>query len=494
MKSPLDMVLERVKLPFVGSLHPYQTEDINKAIATESFGLYLDLGLGKTTCSILIACGKLLLEDFHSCFVLVPATLITQWMGVLQSMEISCVAYQGSPKERKQINREVDFVVMSHEIFRNDYDILKKTKAYLIIDEATLLCNPQNITHKMLQGGETRKQLPPKPGRIKPEFEVRKFDKFNNGSVLLTATPINKPEDAYGLIKITSPDIYRNYNQFKRIHIASENPFGGVEEYAELPLLMENLLRNASLRHTTDHLELPPIIFKTINYELAPEHKKLYDDLVNKKMLELKTGETIAALDAMKLYHWCQKLILNPDEVGYTGEVVGLDLLDRYIATVKQYIICCNYVMSNDKMMGRYKTGGSYGKVGAKEKSDFIEEFKAGRLKGLTIHPKSGGVGLDLPMCQQVAVPELPVTPRDFRQVCGRVWRQGQKETVVITVFVALKTIQQTLFKRLLDKDDLSREVVRTPSALRGDLLSEVNYDTGVRTRDQLFKDLRGVG
>ena len=117
--------------------------------------------------------------------------------------------------------------------------------------------------------------------------------------------------------------------------------------------------------------------------------------------------------------------------------------------------------------------------------------FKEGALKGLTANPKSGGVGLDLPMCQHVFFPELPITPRDMMQCVGRCHRQGQKETVFVTLTVAKKTIQETLFKRLMEKDDVMRSVVRAAGALSDDLLANIVKDKP-KTREQVFKELRG--
>jgi SNF2 family DNA or RNA helicase len=407
-------------------------------------------------------------------------------------MEISCVAYRGTPEERKRINRDVDFVAMSYQIFQNDYDILKSVKAYFIIDETQILCNTQNVLYKMLMGGEISKRFPPPPGRIKPEIRKRVFTKINRGSSLLTGTPINKPEDSFGLITITNPEAYRNYNQFKRIHITSENPFGAATEYEQLDLLKENLLRNASMRYASDHLNLPPIVFKTILYDLHPEHKALYDKLVKEHMLELPDGRKIRVPQVMRLYHMCQEFVLNPEISGYKGEIVGLELLDLFVASVKRYIVSCNYVASNDKIMARYKVGGSYGKISSKDKRKYIEGLKTGEVDSITIHPKSGGYGLDLPFLQHVVIPELPITPRDFKQVCGRVWRQGQKETVFITIFIARKTIQHTLFKKFLDKDDLTRDIINAPQSLRNDLMTDVVSDIQQKTKGKLFAELKG--
>ena len=88
----------------------------------------------------------------------------------------------------------------------------------------------------------------------------------------------------------------------------------------------------------------------------------------------------------------------------------------------------------------------------------------------LTINEKSGGVGLNLQVCSSAVYPEMPVTARGFRQSVGRIYRQGQKERVIITLFVARKTIQKTLLKLIMARDDVMQEVLCSPKSLREDL------------------------
>ncbi len=490
MKTPVEIILEQAKLPFE-KLHQYQEEDINQLALAKDCGLWWDLGLGKTVASALIGCFKLITGEFDTVYVLCPETLITQWVLTLEEMDASVTAYRATPAKRKLLNRDVNFLVMSYQIFQKDYDMLKDANMFFIIDEATMMCNTQNLMYKQLMGGGTKKKVKI-PGQLLPDIVERKFDKINNGCCLLTATPINKPADAFGLISILSPGVYRNYSQFLRIHVDEVDYFDQPQSYLYLDELQDNLLMSASHRLSTDHLDLPDIVFKTVKYDLAPAHMKLYNKLLDERFIELGGVVKIDALQATKLYNWAQKIVLNPEHGGYTKDPVGVEILDGLVASVKQFLICGNYRMTNGKLMERYKIGAAYGGVTSNQKAKFIADFKAGKLKGLTLHPKSGGYGLDLPMCQQAFIPEIPITPRDFRQLCGRIHRQGQKETVIITTLVARNTIQSSLYQKIMDKDDLMSEVIKTSRSLRDDLNDNVVF-TGKKTKDQIFKELKGI-
>lgn len=488
--NPVDLILQHVKLPFKGKLHSYQIEDIDRACMAKSFGWFLDLGLGKTTCAALTGAYKLLTQGYYSCYVLCPASLTAQWYEVLTKMGLRCAIYGGTPKERKKIDRDVDMLILSFQILQKDYEILKREDIYWIVDEGTILCNPNNLLYKMINGGvvEKKKVI---PGKLMPETITTVYPNLNNGISILTATPINRPVDTYGLISSISPNIYVNYSQFYRSHVLEEDHFGAPKSYKNLDLLQQNLLFNATRRLTTDHLDLPPVVFKTIQYDLSPKHKALYDKLIDERYIEMEGETMIDALSCGALYNWSQKIILNPEHMGYDKDPVGVEILDGLTKAVKKYIIFANYRMTNSKLMKRYKIGGVYGDVSNKHQQEYIRALKAGELNAITANPKSGGVGLDLPMIQQLFFPELPLTPRDLLQCIGRCHRQGQLETVFVTITVARKTIQESLFNKIMEKDDLMRRVVRAAGSLADDLLADVIEDAP-KTREQVFKELRG--
>lgn len=484
MQTPVELVLQNVKLPFVGKLRDYQIEDINRLAYLTNVGLFLDLGLGKTLVSILIACYKLLTGGCSKVYVVMPQSLITQWSSVLTAMELSHVCYRGTPAARRKLDLDVDFVLMSFEIFRGDFEKFDFTEAYLVVDEGTILCQRDNLISLMINGGE-KKTIKKVPDKLMPEISYRRFNKLEVGKCLLTATPINRPEDAYGLIKTLNPTAYVNYQQFERIHIAEVDKFNRATEYDNMDLLRDNLLVAATLRYASDHLDLPELIFKNVFYDLAPKHLELYHKLLQDKMLTYKDEVLIDAFNSSAMYNWAQRIIFNPDKRLYSKEPAGFELLGDLLKTTNKALIFACYRETNDNIMAKFKTGGCYGNVTPANQAKFITDFKEGKLNYLTAHVKSGGVGLDLPMCHHIFVPELPRTPRDYRQMCGRCHRSGQKHTVVATNLIARKTLQETIFRKFLVKDDVMNSVINSPMQLSVELTTRIS-------KQDLIKELRG--
>ena len=464
-----------IRLPFDGDLHQYQIEDINNFGRRKKCGYLYDIGMGKTVVSALTA-GYHLLHGFNQSLVICPASLITQWVEVLKKMNFSVVAYRGTPEERKRISFDHDFMVMSFEIFQKDYKRIKDLQSvYFIVDEATILSNSQNKFWKMVNGGVLKKSVKV-PGRAKPMIVPEAYNNINNGCCLLTATPSNTPSDLYGLIKTIEPSIYLSRFQFDRIHVASTDFFGAPSEFQNLDLLRSNLEGIAAIRHASDHLDLPEKTYNVVIYDLDTEHMRLYKRLLEDRLLLFKDKIVIDALQATALWNWAQRIIVNPDAAMYNKDPAGLALLDNIVKTNTQTLIVNKYILSNTKMMERYKSlgiGGCFGGVPRKKQDKYIEEFKAGRLRLVCVHPKSGGVGLNLQCCSHVVYPEIPVTARDFRQSEGRVYRQGQQNKVVITLLVARGTIQITLLKKIMEREEINNEIIRAPATLRSDLFPE---------------------
>lgn len=361
----LDMVLQKVKLPpGVEALRGYQVEDIERLAPAKHCGLFLDMGLGKTLISTLIGCYKILTGEFDRVLVLCPETLITQWASVINSMGLEYLEYRGTPKQRAEMGIDKDFTVMSYQIFQRDYERLRSIRAYYIVDEATLLCNINNLFYKMLNGGviELKTEVVVgKTGLKRPASTKVPYGRINEGCCLLAGIPVVKPEEWYGLIQTISPGIYSSELEFQRLHIKGFDKFNRPEGYLNLDLLKANSSLNTSSRILADYVELPPIIFKTIKYELAPAHMELYKKLMRVKYIETKEG-VINALQASSLYNWAQRVILCPEKADYSGQPVGIELLDSLLPQQKHFLIFCKYIDSNTKIMNRYNIGAVFGK------------------------------------------------------------------------------------------------------------------------------------
>lgn len=455
--SIVENVLKHVHIPF--SLREKQVWAIDTYGVFNRHGLYLDMGLGKTVCSTIIGIDRLLKKAF-TCLVLCPPSIIPQWVRWLKSLGLETIQYSGNIEERKELimlGFNSDFCVMSPNIFRNDFEViravLKGKDIHLIIDEANII-KKVGVTHS----------------------KVRLLQGVEGGMSLLTGTPLTSPQDAYGYIKLLTPNIYTTKRQFDRVHIASKNEYNQAVEYDNLELLKQNFFLQAVRIEVNDMIEMPDIDYQFINYQLAPKHLELYRRLIKEKIMVIEeTGGVIDATKAQSMRHWAQRLVFSPEHIGYKEQPAGVDLVLVEAEEAKRIIVFSTYVETNEKLCRLIPgAAGVYGSISRKQKDENIRKFQQGLIDKLAINPRSGGVGLELQdSCNHILFSEFPVTANEWRQARSRVWRQGQKKKVICRMLVAEGTIQASLIRNIMKKDDILAQVQPTKMTLRQELLGE---------------------
>lgn len=457
-------VYEEFSFPFTP--HGYQVKVFTEAIKHSKFGLWLGVGTGKTFLSTAIGIHHSIENDIETLLFLVPPSLVYQWSDWMSEVKfadgeaLDVTVYKGTPAQRKKLSLNTDVIVMSHNIFRQDYqrmtlELGRNRNVMVIYDEAHMgLRKPSNKIWRF----------------------VRNFTK-NKPLLLLTATPIGNPMDAYGIIKLLSPTCYPTKRYFMAQHVAKEDYFGNVTQWKNLDDMHINLYSNAYKLETDDVMTLPPVTYSQIKYELSPKHKKLYDKLVRDEMLEVDNGEVIDATDAVNMFHLLQRFITSPDKLDVKKVQAALfDLIETiYREDGSKLVIYANYRNTNQGILHylnskKIDTVGCWGEISKvkqhKNIRRFIEDPECAVLNG---NPDSLGVGIDglQDVCYRVLFAELPLAPRVYYQSVGRIVRQRQTKPCTVRVLTAAGTIQNNLYHALMKKDDLVNEIVRNNQKIR---------------------------
>lgn len=414
---------------------------------------------GKSITSTVMALYKLH-QGADIVIVLMPPILIPGWVRSLSAIpEISVKAYRGTPKERKQIQFDADFVCMSYQIFKLDYERIRAElqgrRVVVVADEATAIKNPGSDNHRKVF-----------------DFVV------GQDVMLLTGTPLSKPEDAYAYCKIVAPGTYRNMAHFSSLHIDEVDFFGNVVSYKNLDLLAENMKINAVRVLKEDVLkDLPPITYTPLYYDLAPAHERLYHKLAEEQLLRLTDGGKIDATTPQALYHALGQIITN---YGYFSQderniAAGIELLEEQIEELegRKLVVFTNYRLTNGFLTERlkpYKAQMIYGGTSQKQNEVSLDTFindKACRC--IVMNCVAGGFGLDglQHVANDVMFLEIPPVPAWFHQAAARLHRAGQHKNVQVRVAVANRTCNVRQFKQLMDKDALVNRVVRGVQDLR---------------------------
>lgn len=461
--TPYEVVKQHYTLPFTA--RPYQEATINELAPLPRAGYYLDTGTGKTFCSTVSALYKLLMGAHHVLCIM-PPILITGWARFLQSIpEVSVTVYRGTPAQRKDIPLTGDFILMSMQIFKKDYERMceefEHKSVVVIVDEATSIKNVGSDNYKKIRDFTVGQHFLP-----------------------LTGTPLSTPMDGYAFIKQIAPTIYRNLHHFENVHVAERDFFGTVVAWKNLELLSENLKVNSVRLLKTDVLhDLPSISYDPIFYELDPSHYKLYKTLAEEQLLPLKDGGKIDATVEQALHHALQQIVVNYDHFADDPKCVSntLDLVQELMGELegRKLLIFAKYRMTNRKliqMLQPYGAVGAYGDLTTTQQRKNIDQFiDDPKCRVLVAQPTSAGYGVDglQHVCQDALFVELPDIPRDFHQAVARLWREGQKEKVTVRIAVAERTLQVRKLKLMLAKDELVSKVQKSYADLRSEIFGE---------------------
>ena len=489
--------------------YPWQFDTMKEAIATitqhDRFGDFSDAGTGKTFpmqfVSVVFASygnkvvcvmPPILCEQFYETFT-------EFFIGIEKHLTIHIL--NQSPKKRDKLMKEwdtggwPDILLMSYQMFKvyadrrrvfekkkkvegtprpitvrtpNPYPDLLRQKGYslLIADEAHALKDPGSQTHKRF-------------------WEYLEDTKGQYGLYLATGSPSgNTPEDAYGLIRLKTPEAYASKRMFDSDHVILDrnSKFRQVLGFKNFDLLNKNLYKNA--RRVSNEVfrtvKEPQVI--EVRVALEPAHKSLYDQVVQQRLLELPDGETLNAINDNKMRQIAKQLISSPQQ--YTDKKIHNSLLDTMDQTLEgidtsksKVIIFAYYKLTVETLAKHYAALNPAVINGSSDTSKGREKFlRDDSCKLAIINWQSGGVGLNLQeSCHYLLFAETPTVPKDCWQAIARVDRNGQKNQVIAYFFRVIKTIAGKHIKTLIKKDAVNNQVVRDKRALLGELMGENN-------------------
>lgn len=431
--------------------------------------LILDMGLGKTVIT-LTALWNLLFDYFVVSRILVVAPKrvaentwpaeIKKWEH-LEDLQFSVVA--GTPKQRR------DALLKSADIYiigRDNISWLEKSGAFcfdmVVLDELSSFKSPKAERFKSMRRAR------PKVGRI----------------VGLTGTP-GDPMDLWAEIGVLDMGqrLGRYIGAFRerffvpdkhnREIIYSYKPREGAED--KIYELISDI--TISMK-AVDYLDMPECIRNTVDIVLNREEEELYRTLEHDMILSFGEGEDIDAVNAAALSNKLQQLANGAvyDESGNVRLIHErkLDALEDLIEAANGRPLLVAYWFKHDKDRIRKR----FPFVRDIDTAEDIEEWNAGNIKVGLIHPASAGHGLNLQEGGSTIVWfSLTWSLELYQQLNARLWRQGQKYTVVIEHLVTRGTVDEDIMRSLDRKDKTQDSMIEAVKARIGGVRCEGRDD-----------------
>ena len=202
-----------------------------------------------------------------------------------------------------------------------------------------------------------------------------------------------------------------------------------------------------------DHIEMPERIDNMVEVTMSLKEQKIYDSFENDMVISLK-GEDLDAVNAAalstKLLQMANGAVYGEDRKVIPIHEKKLDALEDLVeaANGKPLLVAYWYQHDRDRILGRIKDARLIDT--AKDISDWNE----GKIAVGLIHPASAGHGLNLQEGGSTIVWFGHTWSLElYQQLNARLWRQGQKETVVIHHIITKGTHDEDVIKALEKKD-----------------------------------------
>lgn len=417
-----------------------------------------EVGLGKTIEAGLILKEYMIRGLVKKVLILVPASLVSQWVR-----ELNEKFYIPAVEQKKSyVWEQCDVVVSSLDTAKRsphkeiihglDYDMV-------IIDEAHKLKNNKTKNYKFVQN-------------LKKKF-----------CLLLTATPIqNRIEEIFNLVSLLKPGHLGNEQLFHDMFKKKGRNIRDDEHLRELvnKVMIRNRRIDTGIEWSKRHVE-------TIWIQFSEAEKALYDAIsqirssfsIPTSSFSILTLQREACSSREAVYITLKKMLDKKDEapqlpekiirnlMGYIDQVTKNSKAEKTVELIQnindKVIIFTEYRATQLYLQWFLKQHGITSvpfRGGFKRgKKDWMKDLFKNRAQVL-IATEAGGEGINLQFCNHIINYDLPWNPMRLEQRIGRIHRLGQERDVFIYNMATKNTVEEHILKLLYEKINLFERVI----------------------------------
>ena len=223
-----------------------------------------------------------------------------------------------------------------------------------------------------------------------------------------------------------------------------------------------------------DYLKLPKYIHNEIKLELTPRLTKLYKQLEKDFVLQIQDAEITAfsaAALSMKLRQFIQGGLYNECGIATWIHNIKLKALDELIESSNYQPILCPIQFRFELDMLKKHFGNVpviAGKTNAAQSIEYINEWNRGNIPLLLCHPASIGHGLNLQASGHIICwYGLTWSLEQYHQLIGRIYRQGQKNAVLVHHLIMKNTVDEVVLKVLKRKEAVQADLLNALKEVR---------------------------
>lgn len=451
-------------------LHEYQRFCVRFLLTHPEALLFLSMGLGKT-----IICLTAILDMMYDYFciskvlVICPKRVCKTWVDEAKRFEhtkgLKLSVLMGTPAERiKALNVDADIYVVNQEWLKKLCDYLDENRVEWPFD-CVIVDEIQNFKSVKSQRWKALRKVRHKIGHF----------------IGLTGTPTPRSlEDLFGIVGLADGGkrLGRFIGRFRDEYFipGNRNPYTGVIfNYTPKPDAMERITEKISdiaiSMKSLDYLDMPELVNIDHVVEMDADEREVYEQMKKELVIELD-GEVISAANAAVLSGKLQQMA-GGLMYGEDGNVVHihdrkLTMLDELIDQSGGSNIMIVYWFRHERdLIMKHLQDLGYEPRDIKTDQD-IDDWNEGKIQISLMAPLSCGVGTNLQRGGNIQIWVTPIFNYGaYSQAVSRIYRQGQKDTVVIHHILCKDSIDEDIMAALARKDTTQQDVI---SAVRARL------------------------
>ncbi|MEF3121057.1 SNF2-related protein [Kocuria flava] len=443
-------------------LRPYQREGFAWLSVLWDHGLggilADDMGLGKTVQAIALICRAVERDPGLPPFLVVaPTSVVPNWVAEIRRFAPGLRAVGVADTQARAGTPLADTVAGAHVVVTS-YTLLRLDEtahrelpwAGVLLDEAQFVKNPRTKAHRAVR-------------ELGAPF-----------TLAITGTPLeNSLTELWALLSLTAPGLFPSRRRFTE---AYQRPIERGEDPAALERLHRRV-RPLMLRRTKESvdLELPPKLEQTIEVDLSPAHRRLYDTRLQRERqkvlgllrdLDRNRFTIFRSLTTLRLLALDAGLVDPDAEVSSSKLDLLFEHLPEIVAEGHRPLVFSQFTSFLKKAAARLdelRIPYAYLDGSTTDRARVLERFTSGEAHVFLVSLKAGGFGLNLTQADYCFLLDPWWNPATEAQAVDRTHRIGQQKKVMVYRLVARDTIEEKvmalkerkakLFDAVLDDD-----------------------------------------
>ena len=415
-----------------------------------------DMGLGKTLQALALICRAREADPAAAPFLIVaPTSVVFNWAAEASRFTpgLAVRAVADTTGKRGQslatLTAGADIVVTSYTLLRLDFDAYSKLNwSGLILDEAQYVKNHQAKVY------QCARRL---PAPVK---------------LAITGTPLeNNLMELWSLLSITAPGLFPSPARFRDYYAKPIEKERDTELLAQLQRRIRPLIR----RRTKEQVaaDLPTKLEQTIEVELHPRHRKLYQTHLQRerqKVLGLIGDVNANRFTIFRSLTLLRQLslhagLVDPDhrELPSAKIDILMDQLTDVAGGGHRALVFSQFTGFLGLVRERLVQTGirhCYLDGSTTDRSGVVRRFKEGTDPVFLISLKAGGFGLNLTEADYCFLLDPWWNPATEAQAVDRTHRIGQTRNVMVYRLIAKDTIEEKVMALKARKSELFSSVL----------------------------------